>query len=70
MNKKGVALTFYVTSGNKVVYWGKLSDCATYVSNSLPEEDMNIATKDTLNQEQKEWLHRIKVNLHSSADMK
>jgi len=63
-------MTFYVTRKEKVLFWGKLSECVTFIGEVLPRQaGCDITYKDNLTLEQQEWLHKIKKNLHSSANI-
>lgn len=61
---------FYLTIKDKVAFWGKLSECAAYLESTLNPGDYAIKYgSDSLTPEQREWLHKIKKNLHSSASI-
>lgn len=58
---------YYVTTQNKVLFWGKLSECCQYLGDELPHSDVDIVRREQLTMEQQEWIHRLKKNIHSSA---
>lgn len=59
-------LKFYVTSGDKVLHWGKLSQCADYICKMpLDQMDYNIVLKDNLTTQQKDYLNNLSEDLNT-----
>jgi len=59
---------YYVTCGDKVTFWGKLSECIQYLGDKIPERSINIVRREQLTMEQEQWLHKTRRQMYSSAD--
>lgn len=53
-------MKFYITSNNKILHYGKLSECAEYINtNNVNSIDYNITVYDNLNPQEKQYLEKI-----------
>jgi hypothetical protein len=59
---------YYVTKKEKVMFWGKLSECLQYLGDEIPQDrQVKILRREDLTLKQEEWMHKIRRSIHSSA---